>query len=194
MKRRLREEIPQPQLHYFVLNGFASGPPSGWKLGFPARFIPKGKLHPIPQPKLVIDDTKIILYHMFCRADGIGYVAVLQALGDKLDDSVFTLAGDTGTVTFVCKHDCLLYKRVASFTRLIPPVIPKRRNSRLKCAFTVLRAILSWLAISALSQPCKSSSTICCSRGPSRTDGSIATPWVRFLPTQLCSTGMFQLV
>ena len=28
---------------------------------------------------------------------------------------------------------------------------------------------MSWLAISALSHPCRSSSTICCSRGPSRT-------------------------
>jgi|GEM_PF-5813091 len=36
--------------------------------------------------------------------------------------------------------------------------------------------MLSWLAISALSQPCKSNSTICCSRGPSRTDCSITVP------------------
>jgi hypothetical protein len=63
-------------------------------------------------------------------------------------------------------------------TRLIPPVIPNRRNNRLKWAFTVRRAILSWLAISALSHPCSSSSTICCSRGPSRTACS-------FIPTSL---------
>lgn len=61
-------------------------------------------------------------------------------------------------------------------TRLIPPVIPKRRNNRLKCAFTVRRAIFSSLAISALSQPCNSNSTICCSRGPSRTVCSFIRP------------------
>lgn len=57
---------------------------------------------------------------------------------------------------------------VASLTRLIPPVIAKRKKRRLKCAFTVRRAILSCRAISALSQPWSSSSAICCSRGPSR--------------------------
>ncbi len=53
------------------------------------------------------------------------------------------------------------------FTRLTPPLIPKRENSRLKCAFTVRRAIFSCLEISSLSQPCRSSSTTCCSRGRS---------------------------
>ena len=59
---------------------------------------------------------------------------------------------------------------------MIPPVIPKRRNNRLKCALTVRRAIFNCLAISALSQPCSSSSTICCSRGPSRTVCSLIDP------------------
>ena len=65
---------------------------------------------------------------------------------------------------------------VASFTRLIPPVIAKRKKRRLKCAFTVRLAILSCRAISELSQPCSSSSAICCSRGPSRIELS-------FIPT-----------
>ena len=80
----------------------------------PARLIPQGKLHPVPESKLVVDHAQIILHDMFRRADSVGHVAVFQALGDKLDDLTFPLAGD------------------ASFTRLIPPVIPKRRNSRLK--------------------------------------------------------------
>jgi hypothetical protein len=84
--------------------------------------------------------------------------------------------GNTDPVPSICRHDCLRYKRIASFTRLIPLVIPKRRNSRLKCIFTVRRAILSWLAISALSHPCRSSSTTCCSRGPKRTSCSFITP------------------
>ncbi len=84
--------------------------------------------------------------------------------------------GNTVPVPSICRHDCLRYKRIASFTRLIPLVIPKRRNSRLKCIFTVRRAILSSLAISALSHPCRSSSTTCCSRGPKRMSCSFITP------------------
>src|ERR1022692_569124 len=102
-----------------------------FRLG-PARFIPQRKFHAIPESKLVVDNAKIVLHHVFRGADGMGDVAVLQALGNKFDDSVLTLAGDTGSITFVCKHNCLRYNRVASFTRLIPPVIPKRRNNRLK--------------------------------------------------------------
>src|SRR5437763_8144502 len=43
--------------------------------------------------------------------------------------------------------------------------MPKRKNRRLKWAFTVRRAIFSCLEISSLSQPCRSSSTTCCSLG-----------------------------
>jgi hypothetical protein len=105
----------------------------GWKPGLvPARFIPQGKFHAIPESELVVNDAKIILDYVLSGTDGIGHVAILQTLGDKFDDSVFTLTGDPVSITFVRKHNCLLYNRVASFTRLIPPVIPKRRNSRLK--------------------------------------------------------------
>ena len=98
----------------------------------PARFIPQGKFYPVPESQLVVDHAKIILYHMLRSANRIGNVTVFQALGDKLDDSGFTLAGSAGSITLVCKHNCLRYNRVASFTRLIPQVIPKRRNNRLK--------------------------------------------------------------
>src|SRR5215469_3373200 len=114
--------------------------------------------------------------------DGLGNLFVFQAFGNELDDSVFTFTGGTAAIAS-CRHVCLRYNRVASLTRLIPPVMPKRKNSRLKCAFTVRRAMLSWVAISALSHPCKSNSTICCSRGPSRTVCSfIATPRFGYFP------------
>jgi hypothetical protein len=74
----------------------------------PSRLIPQRKLHAVPQAKLVVDHAQIILYHMFRGTNGIGHVAVLQALGDKLDDSVLALVGSAGSITFVCKHDCLL--------------------------------------------------------------------------------------
>src|ERR1700693_2702296 len=91
----------------------------------PARLIPQREFHAVPESKLVVDHAQIVLHDMFRRADGVGHVAVFQALGDKLDDLAFPLAGDAASITFVCMHNCLLYNRVASFTRLIPPWIPK---------------------------------------------------------------------
>jgi hypothetical protein len=73
----------------------------------PARLIPQGELDAVPEAELVVDDTEIILHHVFCGADFMSHVAVLQTLGDKLDDTVFTLAGCTGSITLVCKHNCL---------------------------------------------------------------------------------------
>jgi hypothetical protein len=64
-------------------------------------------------------------------------------LGNKLNNSALSFVGDALSVTFASKHNCLRYKSVASFTRLIPLVIPNRRKRRLKCAFTVRRAMLS---------------------------------------------------
>src|SRR5579864_545602 len=127
--------------------------------------MPEGKFYPVPEAELVIDGSQIILHDVFTRSDDLGYFFVLQAFGNELDDSVFTFTWDTVPIASNCRHACLRYNKVASFTRLIPPVIPKRRNNRLKWAFTVRLAIVSWVAISALSQPCKSSSTTCCSRG-----------------------------
>src|SRR5271156_5390057 len=98
----------------------------------PARLIPQGKFHPVPESELVIDHAEIIFDHVFRGADGVGYLVILQALGYELDDAVFAFTGRTASIAFVCKHNCLRYNRVASFTRLIPPLIPKRRNSRLK--------------------------------------------------------------
>ncbi len=106
---------------------------SGRKLPVvPARLIPEREFHPVPQSELVIDHAEIILDYVFRGADDVGDLVVLQALGDKFDDAVFSFTGGTASIAFVCKHNCLRYNRVASFTRLIPPLIPKRRNSRLK--------------------------------------------------------------
>jgi hypothetical protein len=55
----------------------------------------------------------------------------------------------------------------------MPPLIPKRRNRRLKCALTVRSAIFKSLAISELSHPWRSRSMICRSRGPT---------WLNFSP------------
>jgi hypothetical protein len=117
----------------FLLTGSGPSRYSGRKLPvIPARLIPQGKFHTVPESELVIDHPKIILDDVLRGADGMGDFVVLQALGYELDDAVFAFTGGTASIAFVCKHNCLRYNRVASFTRLIPPLIPKRRNSRLK--------------------------------------------------------------
>ena len=110
-----------------------SGKLLGQEDGFGApRLVPQREFHPVPQAQFVVDDAQVVLYDVFGRPDGIGHFSVLQAFGNELDDSLFTFTGDTSPIASTCRHACLRYNRVASLTRLIPPVIPKRRNNRLK--------------------------------------------------------------
>jgi hypothetical protein len=129
----------------------------------PAGFIPKGKLYAVPEPQFVIDGAEIVFDDVLAGSDFICDFSVLESLGDKFNDSLFPVVWCSAG--FSSEHSCLLYKSVASFTRLTPPSMPKRWNSRLKCAFTVRRAIFNCLEISSLSQPCRSSSTTCRSLG-----------------------------
>jgi len=116
----------------------------------------------------VVDGAEIVFDDVFCCSDDLCDFAIFESLGDELEDSLLSCVGSPLPAAFAAKHSCFRYKSVASFTRLIPLLIPNRRKSRLKWAFTVRRAIFSCLAISELSQPCSSRSAICCSRGPSR--------------------------
>jgi len=59
------------------------------------RFVPKRKLNPIPEPKLVIDHPQVILNDMLGGSDRFRDLFVLQALGNELDDPVFTFTWDT---------------------------------------------------------------------------------------------------
>src|SRR5208282_3228292 len=100
----------------------------GHQGGLAPGLIPQGQFDAVPQPELVIDDPQVVLHDMFSRSDRFGDLTVLQSLCNELDDSLLTFTGDAGSVPFTCRHACLRYNRVASFTRLIPPSIPKRRN------------------------------------------------------------------
>src|SRR5678815_298698 len=130
--------------------------------------VPEREFDAVPETELVVDDSKIVFDDVFSGADFVGDFFVFEPLGNELNDSLFAGIGLTCAVTFRSDHCCLRYKSVASLTRLIPLVMPNRRKSLLKCAFTVRRAIFNCLAISALSHPCNNSSTICCSRRPRR--------------------------
>src|SRR5881296_1090544 len=132
------------------------------------RFIPEGEFDSVPESELVVDDSKIVFDDVLRGSDFICNFPVFESLSDEFDDTLLSFAGNAFSVALDSEHNCLRYRRVASFTRLIPPLIPNRKKRRLKCAFTVRRAILSCRAISEFWQPCSSSSTICSSRGPSR--------------------------
>ena len=109
----------------------------------PARFVPEGKLDSVPQSEFVVDGSKIVLDDMLRGSDGICDFPILESLRNEFDDAMLSLAGRSIPIPLASIHNCLRYKRVASFTRLIPLLMPNRRKSRLKCAFTVRRAMLS---------------------------------------------------
>src|ERR1700758_5540902 len=97
-----------------------------------ASFVPEGKFDTVPESELVIDDAKIILDDVFGGSEDCGDFRVLESFCNQFDDAIFPLAGDACSVALFCIHSCLRYNRVASFTRLIPVVIPNRRKRRLK--------------------------------------------------------------
>src|SRR5450631_2570324 len=148
-----------------------------------SRFIPKCEFDAIPESKFVVDDAKVVLDDVLGGPDAFCDFLILESLGDEFNDKLLSFTRNALSVTFASEHSCLRYKRVASFTRLIPVLIPKRKKRRLKCAFTVRRAIWSCLAISVLSHPCSSNSVICCSRGPRRNTFSLmpsSLPLIKF--------------
>jgi len=95
-------------------------------------FVPQGKLDPVPESKFVVDGAKVVLDDVLGGSDAGGDFAVLKSLGDESDDALFSFIGSAFPIALLSKHNCLRYKRVASFTRLIPPLIPKRKKRRLK--------------------------------------------------------------
>src|ERR1700730_5665495 len=105
--------------------------------------VPQREFDSVPQPELVVDDPKVVLDDMLGSSDAFCNFPILKSLGDEGDDKLLSFAGYTGSIALASEHSCLRYKRVASFTRLIPLLIPNRKNRRLKCAFTVRLAILS---------------------------------------------------
>jgi len=65
-------------------------------------FIPQGQLDPVPETQFVINGAQVVLDNVLGGADGLGYLAILHALGNKLDDSVFAFAWDTAAIAVIC--------------------------------------------------------------------------------------------
>src|SRR5215471_14274987 len=96
-----------------------------------ARFVPQGKFYAVPEPQFVIDGAEIVFDDVFGGSDFVSDFLVLESLSDKFNDPLFSIVWCSAAVS-PSEHNCLLYKSVASFTRLTPPVMLKRWNSRLK--------------------------------------------------------------
>ena len=64
----------------------------------PAGFVPECKLESIPDSKFVKDNAKVVFHAIFGHADYICHLAILESLGDELDDLVLARAGDAGSV------------------------------------------------------------------------------------------------
>ena len=71
------------------------------------RFVPEGQFDSVPEPKLVIDDSEVIFDDVFGSSDGIRDFSVFKALGDEFDNLLFSLAGNSVSVTLLSEHACL---------------------------------------------------------------------------------------
>jgi hypothetical protein len=72
-----------------------------------AGYVPEGEFDPVPEPELVIDDSKVVLDDVLCGTDGVCNFAVFESLRDEFDDSLLSFAGDSISVTFASEHSCL---------------------------------------------------------------------------------------
>jgi hypothetical protein len=73
----------------------------------PARFVPEGQFDAVPEPKLVIDDSEVIFDDVLGSSDGVRDFPVFKALGNEFNNSLFSLAGYTASVTLFSEHSCL---------------------------------------------------------------------------------------
>jgi len=81
--------------------------------------------------QLVVDGSKMVLEDVLCGSN-TNDVPVTEALGDEGDDALFPFSWASLPVKIMSEHRRLLYIKVASLTRLMPLVMPKRKNRRLK--------------------------------------------------------------
>jgi len=94
--------------------------------------VPQGNLETVPHTQLVVDDSKTVLEYVLSGSNFASDVPVIKALGDEGDDAVFPFSWASLPVKIMSEHRRLLYRKVASLTRLMPLVMPKRKNRRLK--------------------------------------------------------------
>ena len=97
-----------------------------------SRLVPQAKLDTMPHTQLVVEGSKTVLEEVLGGSNFAGDVPVTEALGDEGDDALFPFSWAALPVKIMSEHRRLLYIKVASLTRLMPLVMPKRKNRRLK--------------------------------------------------------------
>ena len=94
-----------------------------------SRPVPQGKLDTVPHTQLVVEGSKTVLEEVLGGSNFASGVPVTEAEGD---DALFPFSWAALPVKIMSEHRRLLYRKVASLTRLMPLVMPKRKNRRLK--------------------------------------------------------------
>src|SRR5580704_16393370 len=99
-----------------------------------SRLVPKRKFNAIPQPKLVVDDAKVILDDHLCSTDDLGHLAILESLRDEFDDSQLRLVKVAASIALSPTHSWLQAlspdSDAASRDCVFPHSNPVPRNSR----------------------------------------------------------------
>jgi hypothetical protein len=71
------------------------------------RFVPEGQFDTVPESELVVDDSEVIFDDVLCGSDFVRDLSIFESLGNELNDSLFSFAGDTISVTLFSEHSCL---------------------------------------------------------------------------------------
>jgi len=72
----------------------------------PTCLVPESEFDPVPKPKFVEDDAKIVLHDILRRTDDLGHFAILESTGDQFDDLLLTGTKEAGSVEIARRHSC----------------------------------------------------------------------------------------
>jgi hypothetical protein len=70
----------------------------------PSGLVPERELDSIPESKFVKDNPKVVFHDVLGGADDFSHLAILESLGDELDDLVLAWAGNPGSVEIAGGH------------------------------------------------------------------------------------------
>jgi hypothetical protein len=76
----------------------------------PTGFVPERELDAIPKAKFVKDGTKIVFHDELGGADDFGHFAILESLGDELDDLLLARAEGAGSVEATSGHGRIRFR------------------------------------------------------------------------------------
>lgn len=66
------------------------------------RLVPKRELHTVPESKLVVNHSQVVLHDMLADSENFPHFLVFQAICNELDDPVFAFTWDAAPVAIIC--------------------------------------------------------------------------------------------